>query len=92
MKTDKTRPIAIHTGYRSDTNLCTAHSQIPPHTYRHRARRISPLLMTHNIHLPASIPPCTLHPDQCVVQTPTDRTHHLMDLLRHTHTELKPAW
>ena len=56
------------------------------HTHTHRARHISPLLMTHNIYLPASIPPCTLLPDQCVVQTPTDSTHHLMDLLRHTNT------
>lgn len=92
MKTDKTRPIAIYMGYRSDTNLCIAHSWIPPHTYTHCARYSLPLLMTHNIYPPASIPPCTLLPVQCVVQTPTDSTHHLMDFLRrihaheHTHT------
>lgn len=98
MKTDKTRPIAIYMGYRSDTNLCIAHSWIPPHTYTHCARYSLPLLMTHNIYPPASIPPCTLLPVQCVVQTPTDSTHHLMDFLRrihaheHTHTQLESVW
>lgn len=58
---------------------------------------ISPPSVTHNIQLAASIPPCTLLPDQCVAQTPTDRTHHFTNVLKNihahmnTHTQLEPA-
>lgn len=89
MKTDKTRPIAIHMGYRSDTNPCTAHSYVNTstciHTHTHTVHAAA-FTTTHDTQHLYFIAPCTLLPDQCVVQTPTDRTHHLMDLLRHTLT------
>lgn len=72
------------------TTICATGQTLPcAHTSTrvHTVRRLhSTAHDTKKMHPPASIPPCSLLPDPCVAQTPTDRTRHLTDVLRYTHT------